>query len=270
VSTAAPPEKRASRRGPWRRFRHRVRPLFARPTRALLLALGPPLYMAYMRFVWATSRIERNDFARLQELCDEHDGAVALLWHEEVSTVAFGYAHLGLRGHTLASAGDAGELIALILQRCNFVVFRGGSTSRASRRREGVLDDLIQHMQANHGVIYGLTVDGSRGPAYRMKMGGVVVASTCGKPIALVRTWYRRRIRLNTWDRAAIPLPFNTIHHHIRGPYFAPSDPSDVPALEAFRDRLEDDLVDLAAHSYDVVGEARPANLVKRGVRADD
>jgi len=203
-------------------------------------------------------------------MCDEHDGAVALLWHEEVLTVAYGYAFLGLRGHTLASMGDAGELISRILRRCNFVVFRGGSTGRASRRREGVLDDLIEHMQANHGVIYGLTVDGSRGPAYRMKMGGVVVASRCGKPIALVRTWYRRRIRLNTWDRAAIPLPFNTIHHHIRGPYFAPSDPSDTKALEAFRDRIEGDLVDLAAHSYDVVDELPPAALVKRGLRAGD
>lgn len=248
-----------------------MRPLISRPAQALLLALGPALYMAYMRFVWATSRIGGKDFgARLQAMCDEHDGAVALLWHEEVLTVAYGYACLGLRGHTLASVGDAGELIARILLRCGFVVFRGGSTSRQSRRREGVLDDLIEHMQASHGVIYGLTVDGSRGPAYRMKMGGVVVASTCGKPIALVRTWYRRRIRLGTWDRTAIPLPFNTIHHHIRGPYFAPSDPSDAAALEAFRDRIEGDLVDLAAHSYDVVGEPRPANLVKRGLRAGE
>jgi lysophospholipid acyltransferase (LPLAT)-like uncharacterized protein len=242
-----------------------VRPLFTRPLTALSLALGPPLYMAYVRFVWATSRIERNDFEKLQALCDQHDGAVALLWHEEVFTVAYGYAFLGLRGHTLASLGNAGELISRILLRCNYVVFRGGSTTRQSRRREGVLDDLIQHMQTNHGVIYGLTVDGSRGPAYRMKMGGVIVASTCRKPIALVRTWYRRCIRLNTWDRTAIPLPFNTIYYHYRGPYFPPSDPSDGAALEAFRQRLEDDLVDLAAHSYDVAGQPRPPNLVKRG-----
>lgn len=258
------------RRSPWRRVRHRLRPLYTRPLAALFVAILPPLYMLYMRLVWATSRVELGNFGELQRLSDAHDGAIALLWHEEVFTVAWGYWWAGMRGHTLASSGDAGELITRLLLRCGYTVFRGGSTTSRSRRREGVIDDLVQHMRANHDVIYGLTVDGSRGPAYRLKTGGIVVASQCGKPIALVRTWYRRCLRLRTWDRTAIPLPFNRIRYYYRGPYFAPADLTDADALERFRLRLENDLIDLAAESYADAGQPRPANLAKSdATRAD-
>jgi lysophospholipid acyltransferase (LPLAT)-like uncharacterized protein len=97
-----------------------------------------------------------------------------------------------------------------------------------------------------------------------MKTGGIVVAGTCGKPIALVRTWYRHSLRLPTWDRTAIPLPFNRITYSYRGPYFAPESLADSAAFERFHSELEDDLVDLAAESYAVMGQPRPPNLVKR------
>jgi len=139
-----------------------------------------------------------------------------------------------------------------------------GSTTSRSRHREGVIDDLVAHMRDHHGVLYGLTVDGSKGPAYRLKTGGIVVAAACGKPIALVRTWYRHSLRLPTWDRTAIPLPFNRIAYSYRGPYFAPESLADGAGLERFQNELEDDLVDLAAESYAVMGQPRPTNLVKR------
>jgi len=235
-----------------------------RPLAALTAALAPPFYMLYMRLVWSTSRVDLGNFGELQKLCDAYDGVVGLLWHEEVFTVAYGYWWAGIRGHTLASLSDAGDVITRLLLRCGHTVFRGGSTTSRSRHREGVIDDLVAHMRDRHGVLYGLTVDGSQGPAYRMKTGGIVVASTCGKPIALMRTWYRHYLRLPTWDRTAIPLPFNRIAYFYRGPYFAPESPADRAALERFRNELEDDLVDLAAESYAVMGQPRPLNLVKR------
>jgi lysophospholipid acyltransferase (LPLAT)-like uncharacterized protein len=251
----------------WTRARRRVRRFFTRPLAAFSAALAPPLYMLYMRFVWSTSRVDLGNFGELQKLCDHYDGAIALLWHEEVFTVAYGYWWAGIHGHTLASRGDAGEVITRLLLRCGYTVFRGGSTSSRSRHRVGVIDDLVAHMRDHHGVLYGLTVDGSKGPAYRMKSGGIVVASACGKPIALVRTWYRRSLRLPTWDRTAIPLPFNRIAYYYRGPYFAPESLADSTILERFQVELEDDLVDLAAESYAAMGQARPKNLVKRPAR---
>jgi lysophospholipid acyltransferase (LPLAT)-like uncharacterized protein len=97
-----------------------------------------------------------------------------------------------------------------------------------------------------------------------MKTGGVVIARECERPIALVRTWYKRCIRLRTWDRMAVPLPFNVIRYYVRGPYFVPESARSNAGLEEFRKRLEDDLIDLAAESYRDMGQALPDNLVKR------
>ena len=263
-SASARGRRKRSQRWPARFFRKKIRPLFSRRLSALAAMVLPYVYLSYMRFVWATSRIEGREFVALKQIAAQYNGAVALLWHEEVMTVAFGYAYLGFRGHTLASVGEAGEVIARMLTLCGFVVFRGGSTTGRSRRREGALDDMITHMRTHDQVIYGLTVDGSKGPPYRMKTGGIVIARECGKPIALARTWYKRCLRLPTWDRMAIPLPFNLIRYYLRGPYLVPESAYTEAGLEQFRQMLEDDLIDLAAQSYDDMGQARPSNLVKR------
>ena len=72
---------------------------------------------------------------------------MGLLWHEEVLTVAWGYAYLGFRPHTLASLSNDGAVITRLLERCGFVVFRGGSSDRDSRRRSDVTRELTEHMQ---------------------------------------------------------------------------------------------------------------------------
>ena len=59
------------------------------------------------------------------------------------------------------------------------------------------------------------------------------------KPIVLVRTWYKRCLRLNTWDRMAVPLPFNVIRYYMRGPYFVPADATREAGLGRFRIELE-------------------------------
>jgi lysophospholipid acyltransferase (LPLAT)-like uncharacterized protein len=245
-------------------WRDNVRPIFSRRLSKLMALIVPHIYLAYMRFVWATSRIQPGNFLDLKRIIAEHNGAVGLLWHEEVMTVAFGYAYLGFRPHTLASLGEAGEVITRMLLRCGFVVFRGGSTNRPSRRREGTLQDMIEHMRTHDQVIYGLTVDGSKGPPYRIKTGGIIIARECNKPIVLARTWYKRCVRLRTWDRMAVPLPFNVIGYYLKGPYWVPEDARTNSGLERFRLKLENDLIDLAAQSYSDMRQARPVNLVPR------
>ena len=247
-----------------RRLRRSLRNALVKPLTALALATLPRLYVWYMKFVWATSRVDFNGFDRLHEITQDHDGAVALLWHEEVFTVAYGYGIFNFRAHTLASPGTSGEIITRMLELCNYVVFRGGSSSKASRRRRGVVAAMVEHMRETRNVTYGITVDGSQGPAYRMKIGGIMIARDCGKPVALARTWCKRSIRLNTWDRTAIPLPFNRIKYYLAGPYYVPEDADTSEGLQRFLLQVEDDLIDIAAQSYRDMGQPLPENLVKR------
>ena len=231
----------------------------------LALAVVPRVYMLYMDLVFATSKVEFNNFLDLHDVIQKNDGCVAVLWHEEVFTVAYAYGKAAkLRGHTLASRGDAGSIITKMLKLCNFVVFRGGSSTKKSRRDTAVIGPMIHHMKVNRNVIYGLTVDGSQGPAYRMKSGGIRIAQECERPVVLVRTWYRRSWRLETWDRTAIPLPFNEIRYYLRGPYDVPEAARTPEGFEVFFRRIEDELIELARLSYLDLGQEPPANLLER------
>ena len=256
--------RRRSTRWPARMFRRKIRPLFSRRLSHLAAVVVPYVYLFYMRLVWATSRVDPGNFLALKDIIVQHNGAVGLLWHEEVMTVAYGYYYLGFRPHTLVSLGDVGELITRMLKLCGFVTFRGGTTTGRFRRREGALQELIEHMKTHDEVIYGLTVDGSKGPPYRLKTGGIIIARECGRPVILARTWYKRCVRLPTWDRMAVPLPFNVIRYYLRGPYRVPDSARTEAGLEQFRHEMENGLIELAAQSYDDMGQARPANLVKR------
>jgi len=235
------------RRSLYRRARHRLRPLLTRPLLAFAIAILPRLYLAYMWLVWRTSTVEDHGYAKLIGIRNAHDGFVGMLWHEEVFSVAWAYRDM--RPHTLASVGDSGELITRMLQLCGFVVFRGGSSNRASRRREAVLADMVDHMKTTPLVVYGITVDGSKGPLHEVKRGALVIARECGRPIVLVRTWAKWNLRLPTWDRMAVPLPFNRIRQYMRGPFRLPADADDPIVFEAFRRRMEDELCEMAEQS---------------------
>jgi lysophospholipid acyltransferase (LPLAT)-like uncharacterized protein len=244
------PSERPARRV---RLGKRMRRWLAARAIALAAVVLPRLYLAYMWLVRVTSR---HDATRLDDVLfdavDRHDRAVAVLWHQEVFSVAYNYRHF--HGHTLASVSDFGEVISEMLRLCNFVVFRGGSGSK-SRRRD-VLGDLIRHMQTTPRVIYGLTVDGSQGPVYRIKPGCVAIARACRAPIVLVRTQYRRGLALATWDRTQIPLPFNHRVTLASGPYWIAPD-ADADTCEAFRRYLENELLELTARVATMIDDDR-------------
>jgi lysophospholipid acyltransferase (LPLAT)-like uncharacterized protein len=211
----------------------------------------PLLYTAYMRLVEVTSRHDDRLTTLLNGLADRHDRAVAVLWHQEVFTVAYNYRHF--YGHTLVSVSDFGQVIAAMLRRCNFTTFRGGSGSKS--RRRPVLETLIRHMQRHRRVIYGLTVDGSRGPAFHMKPGGALIARECRAPVVAVRTWYTRALTLPTWDRTQVPLPFTRRITLAAGPYWIAPD-ADEAEVEAFRAHLEAELRELTERAYEEAGRA--------------
>jgi hypothetical protein len=248
-SGAAPSKHR------WRkaRWQTRLRRWLAGYAMASLVFLLPRLYMAYMWLVEVTSRHDDETLTRLiVGAVERHDRVIALLWHQEVFSVAYNYRKL--YGHTLASVSDFGDIITEMLRRCNFVILRGGSGSKSRKRH--VLPTLIEHMETNHRVMYGLTVDGSRGPVHKLKPGGPMIARACRAPVLCVRTRYRRGITLPTWDRAQIPLPFNRRITLASGPYWIAPD-ADAAALETFREHLEGELLELTDRVYAELGTGR-------------
>jgi lysophospholipid acyltransferase (LPLAT)-like uncharacterized protein len=212
----------------------------------LAAAALPPLHQAWMRLVWRTSRVEDAGLGRLAAIAAERGGCVVLVWHEQALAAPFASARLGLRPATLASVSDAGAVAARLLERCGFRVLRGGSSRRASRRRPLALRELIRHARSERGVC-ALAVDGSRGPRRRLKRGALALARAAGQPIALAHVDARPCLRLPTWDRLVLPLPWSRIRLALRGPFALPPEAATRAGLERFHARLERELLELAA-----------------------
>jgi hypothetical protein len=73
------------------------------------------------------------------------------------------------------------------------------------------------------------------------------------------KTWCRRYLRLPTWDRTLVPLPFNRIVHVYAGPFAPPRDAYDPAAFDRFRRTVEDALLDVTYFARTLVeGDGAP------------
>jgi lysophospholipid acyltransferase (LPLAT)-like uncharacterized protein len=210
TTESAPQERKRS-------FQRRFKKVVRRWMMALGLVTIPYLYVAYMWFVYRTSRVEILG-PHPGVMRKEHGRAVFALWHQEVFFVAYAFGEH--RPDTLASQGDSGAIITRMLELCGFNVFRGGSSSGDQRRSTAVVREMVDHMRSQPGVIYGITTDGSKGPVHRMKRGAVQIAATTGAPVVVFKTWCKRYVLLPTWDRTMVPLPFNRISYVFAGPFW--------------------------------------------------
>jgi lysophospholipid acyltransferase (LPLAT)-like uncharacterized protein len=129
-------------------------------------------------------------------------------------------------------------MITRMLDLCGYNVFRGGSSGGRRRRSAAVVKDMIKHMREGEGILYGITTDGSSGPAYRMKPGVVMLATGGGSELFVEKTWCKRYFCLPTWDRTLVPLPFNHIAHIYAGPIAAP-EARDEPGFDATHRKVE-------------------------------
>ena len=229
-----------------------------------------PVPLPLVRCVWATSRLSGQENFVLNAISAERDGAVALLRHEEVSTVAPPTRTSGSGGTRWRASGtwraDLAHADALRLRR----VFAVARAPAGRGRRSGVLEAMIAHMRENHDVIYTGSPSTARRPSYRMKTGGIVIAREWQADRAGPHVVPKCCLRLNTWDRMAILLPFNEIRYYLRGPYYVPEDANTAEGLARFRLQLENDLIDIAAQSYRDAGHPIPEALVKRSADEND
>jgi lysophospholipid acyltransferase (LPLAT)-like uncharacterized protein len=170
----------------------------------------------------------------------------AAVWHQDVIIAPFIYR--GRRIMSMGSRSRDGDVIAYITRKLGFHITRGSSSNGGKE----ALAEMISDMEGRSGVLSGLTVDGPRGPAGVVKMGVVKLARETGAPIVPVRTWAKRRILLNSWDRAMIPLPFNRIVALAGAVIPVPPDAA-AEDMEAARRQLESELHRLVRESEEGV-----------------
>lgn len=117
----------------------------------------------------------------------------------------------------LISASRDGERLSAVLQRWSYDLIRGSS----SRKGISSLRQSVRTLKNGRGL--AITPDGPRGPRRVLKPGVAQIARTADVPVIPMVFDIRPGIRLRSWDRFVIPLPFARISVTAAAP-LAPQD----------------------------------------------
>ncbi len=105
----------------------------------------------------------------------------------------------------MRSSSKDGRLIAAVLERLGLLSVAGSS----SRGGAAGLRKLVKLARA--GSDTSVTVDGPRGPRYRVKEGILQLAALSGAPIIPTAVSPSGVKYLGSWDRTMLPMPFARI-----------------------------------------------------------
>lgn len=220
------------------------------PLRRATYSVAAPLIHGLVRVLWSTTRVRVVEGEEhLEAALAEHRACVPTLWHEElVGGTAYLVDAFRRRGRPLAflvSPSVDGDLVERVVQRAGGVVVRGS----ASRNGVKSLRDLYRLMR-KQGASPFFTPDGPTGPARHSKPGAVLLAQLSGMPVLPLAVVPRRALRLSTWDRLRVPLPFTRVEVAF-GPPRSVAPELAGEALEAESDALSAELERLRLRAGD-------------------
>jgi len=152
---------------------------------------------AYMLTVWYSSRkVVKGQLPQGQK--------VLTLWHGRLALATFfDRSHWPLYSF---SSPHPDSLMITKAARLHGVRAVYGST------REGALSGFRQALRAaSRGASLLFTPDGPTGPRMHAQPGVAEIARMTGLPVLPVSFSAKRCVRLKSWDRSMLPLPFNTL-----------------------------------------------------------
>jgi lysophospholipid acyltransferase (LPLAT)-like uncharacterized protein len=150
----------------------------------------------------------------------------------------------------MSSNSYDGEYMGRIIRKFGFVAVKGSSSRNAVRALLGLRRALQE------GWTVAFTLDGPRGPRFKVKPGPVALARSSGVPMTMFHMGVDKAWTLNTWDRLMIPKPFSRVLVRFGKLIPVPQDASDE-SLERYSNELQS--------SLDRVREFAEANAGKVG-----
>jgi lysophospholipid acyltransferase (LPLAT)-like uncharacterized protein len=186
---------------------------------------------AIARLIGMTLRIRYENFGRIQEIVDQHHGAILVSWHGRTLVPANIFRHRGY--WALISLSRDGEIQDHIFRRFGYRTIRGSSG------RGGVRAALQLAKKISEGGVLAFTPDGPRGPTHKVQQGTIFLAQRSGRPIIPLGISARPRKLLPTWDSYMIPYPFARGAFVVGEPIFVPSDLDDA-GKERVAEQLEE------------------------------
>ncbi|WP_420470734.1 lysophospholipid acyltransferase family protein [Brevundimonas sp. FT23042] len=165
---------------------------------------------AWMRFCFATIRWTHRNEGVAEAVWKQGGGVLAVFWHSRIGlSPACWPLDRATPAKALISLSADGEFIAKAVARQGFPAVRGSSTNKdkakAAKGGTQALRDGLKQLKVGG---LAITPDGPRGPARQMAEGLPMLAKISGAPALFIGLSCSPAIRLNSWDKAVLPLPF--------------------------------------------------------------
>jgi lysophospholipid acyltransferase (LPLAT)-like uncharacterized protein len=169
------------------------------------------LLAAYLRATLVTIRWRHEGRERAEAIWDAKGPVLVCFWHSRIPlSPACWPLGRAQEPRAVISLSPDGEFIAKAMERIGFPAIRGSSRKDSDpskdKRGAGATRDILRWLKDGNGV--AITPDGPRGPAEDMKEGPPMLARLSKAPVLLVGLASKPCLRLGSWDKAMIPLPF--------------------------------------------------------------
>lgn len=165
-----------------------------------------------IRLLIKTLRIKIVNGEAITNLVCEKKNFVAAFWHG--SMMIGWFLNRNRNAAALVSQSKDGDVLASTLERWNYNVVRGSSSTGGS----DALTAMIFLVREDFSL--AITPDGPRGPIYKMKAGAVITAKKSNVPLFLVGVGIKNKFILKSWDRFEVPKPFSKVAAIYSDPIF--------------------------------------------------
>jgi lysophospholipid acyltransferase (LPLAT)-like uncharacterized protein len=168
------------------------------------------LLSRWLRFCYATIRWEHHNRDLAEAVWEQGGGVLAVFWHSRTSLAPYSWPlHRAPPVKAVISRSVDGEFVAKAVARLGIPAVRGSSSNKdkADRDKGGAqaLRDGLRQLKIGG---LAITPDGPRGPVRSMGEGLPLMARLSRAPVLFIGLSCNPAIRLNSWDRSLIPLPF--------------------------------------------------------------
>jgi lysophospholipid acyltransferase (LPLAT)-like uncharacterized protein len=138
----------------------------------------------------------------------------------------------------VVSASRDGAFLASILEHFGIQPIRGSSSRRGP---QALLEATSWIVDKGYNAV--ITPDGPRGPCYKISDGILSLAQLTGRPIVPLAFEAKSKMKMRSWDKFQIPLPFTRCTFSFGEPIFVPRDADEVERSR-IRAKLEQVMLD--------------------------
>lgn len=165
----------------------------------------------WLKLCFATMRWRYENREAVERVWAQGGPVIVLFWHSRISLAPATWDHArGQDIRALISMSPDGAFIAQAMDKLGFPAIRGSSAKKTAldKAKGGgpAFRELLRWLKGGGGV--AITPDGPRGPAEQMAEGAALLAKSSGAPVLMFGVACRPAIRLNSWDKSVLPLPF--------------------------------------------------------------